>query len=265
MSKDKDQQPKADSRDKSPGELFGGFLVAAAIMAVGIFLMAFSPRMFAQDLQPNANARLYLPVLVDEYLTYWPEFKWPEKLAGQVDQETCPSQKSPKCWNPRTENINPKNNGEYGFGLSQLTNTNKYDNFKEVTTKYQGLKSWKWDDRFNPEYQLRTLIYMDRACARPYTKATEENQAKFAWSCYNGGQGSVLNDRKYCAQTPGCNPEVWDDNVETHSLKPRSKLGGYRLSAYDINREYVDSIWNRRWLRYEKVVAELVKAKTPRL
>lgn len=188
------------------------------------------------------NALLYLPVLAAEQKQLWPDLKIPAYLAAQIEKETCPGLKSPKCWNPKTENINPKNNGEYGFGLGQLTKTNKFDAFIEATERYDGLKSWKWEDRFNPAMQIRTLIYMDK---RGYTNLkgdTDDDKIAFALSAYNGGSGGVLLDKKYCAQIQGCNPFAWKGNVETNSVKAKTKLGGYSVSAFTINRGYVERI-----------------------
>lgn len=221
-----------------------------------VFLIATWPS--GVQAQVPEQSKQYLPVLVKAVGGIWPELSIPEYLAGQVEQETCASLKSSKCWNPRTENINPKNDGEYGWGLGQLTNTNRYNNFKDVTTKYAGLKAWKWEDRFNPEYQLKTMAYMDRTCAKPYLGETSESVSlQFALSCYNGGQGSVLKDRAYCAQVSGCDKNVWFGNVETHSLKARTKLSGYSVSAFDINRDYVRNIWTLRGPRYKEVVRQI--------
>lgn len=210
------------------------------------------------SLPPNVD--LYLPVLVAEYKANWFDLLWPEKLAGQVEQETCPSRKSKRCWNPKTENINPKNNGEYGFGLGQITNTNKYNNFDDVVQKYSGMKGWKWEDRFNPTYQLRALIYMDRAAYRVFTKSgvDAENALRFAFSSYNGGQGGVIKDRKFCAQFKDCNPNVWYGNVETHSVKAKTKLNGYSISAFTINRDYVANI-DKRAPKYKDRVRALIQ------
>lgn len=202
------------------------------------------------------NAQLYLPVLVQEIKANWPSLSVPHFLAGQVEQETCPSLKSAKCWNPKTENINPKNNGEYGWGLGQLTNTNRYNNFEEVTTRYSGLKTWKWEDRFNPEFQLRAMTLMDKSAFVTF-KTDELNALWFAFSAYNGGRMSVLNDQKYCAQIAGCDPKQWFGHVEVNSLKARTKLSGYRVSAFDINREYVRNIRTRA-VKYKPVVEQLI-------
>lgn len=172
----------------------------------------------------------------------WPDYSSPWYFASQVEQETCISATHRKCWNPKTENINPKNNGEYGWGLGQLTNTNKYNNFEDLKKRDSDFKSWKWDDRFNPEYQLRAMIFMDLAGYKPFKEADDYNRSAFMFSAYNGGTGGVLADRKYCRQVPGCNPELWFGNVETNSLKAKTKLAGYSVSAFHINREYVHNI-----------------------
>ena len=210
------------------------------------------------------NAVQYVPVVMAEIRQYWPTIVEPAFIFAQVEQETCPSLKHKKCWNPKTENINQKNNAEYGWGLGQLTNTNKYNNFEEVTHKYAGLKTWKWEDRFNPTYQIRTLIYMDKNSYQVFKNAEELNRFAFALSAYNGGLGGVLTDRKYCAQFKECDPEIWEGHVETHSRKARTNLGGYRISAYQINREYVYNIMNVRFQKYQAFIknAETLSPKT---
>lgn len=206
------------------------------------------------------NAQLYLPVLVQVIKEVWPELqtKYVKYIAAQPEQETCPSLKSPRCWNPKTENINPKNNGEYGWGLGQMTNTNKFNLFQEATTKYSGLKGWKWENRFDPTYQLKAMAYQDRTNYNVFKNASDDNKLAFAFSAYNGGLGGVLNDRKYCANVPGCDKEVWFGNVETHSLKARMNLKGYSISAYQINRDYVHNIWYVRPQKYEAIVNSLM-------
>jgi hypothetical protein len=201
---------------------------------------------------PEVKARIsaYLPILKEERAAYWPNMRQPAYLAAQVEQETCASLKHKKCWNPEAQNINPKNDGEIGWGLGQLTNTNRYNNFEMVTTKYPGLKPWKWEDRFNPRYQLRTMVLMDKSAFDVFKKEEEEDKLAFAFSSYNGGLGNVLKDRKYCAQISACNPAKWWGNVETHSHRSRTKLQGYSVSAYQINREYVHNIMKVRHQKY---------------
>ena len=197
------------------------------------------------------NAGLYLPVLVSEYKRYWSDMPYPHLLAGQVEQETCISLKSKGCWNPKTENINPKNNGEYGFGLGQLTKTNKFNAFEEAKARFDGVRDWKWENRFDPAYQLRTMIYMDKAAYKNLRGVTVEDKLAFTFSAYNGGVGGVLQSKKLCQQVPGCDPYRWTGHVAEQSLSKRT-LPGYRLTAFQINREYVHNIMHVRSEKYKE-------------
>lgn len=194
------------------------------------------------------NALVHLPVLVQEAALNWPEYHHIHYLAGQVEQETCPSLRSKKCWSPRAE---LKTDREYGFGLGQITITSKFNNFLEAKKLGYGLALWSWEDRYNPRYQLRTLVLMNRSAygrlkfiASPY----ERNAMMF--SAYNGGMGGVLNDRKVCQAIKGCDPNKWFGNVAEHSLKNKTKVQGYGKSFFDINREYVVNVMRVRSTKY---------------
>jgi membrane-bound lytic murein transglycosylase MltF len=80
----------------------------------------------------------------------------------------------------------------------------------------------------------------------------EDEKYKCMFSSYNGGVGSVINDSKLCAATDGCDPTRWTANIELNSYKARTNLAGYNLSAYKINRAYVDEITTpgKRSLKY---------------
>jgi membrane-bound lytic murein transglycosylase MltF len=82
--------------------------------------------------------------------------------------------------------------------------------------------------------------------------ASEADRLQMMFSAYNGGLGGIIKDRHYCRAIKGCNPDVWYGNVETHSLKPKTKLSGYSISAFSINRDYVHNIYDldKRRKRY---------------
>lgn len=201
-----------------------------------------------------AAALLYLSLLFGSVQTYAPEMVDDTPfLAGQVEQETCVSLKSSKCWSPRAENKMPSNNGEYGFGFGQITNTNSMDNFSYARSLHRDLRNWAWGDRFNPDMQLRALVLWDQRLYNVFDFAqTEQDRIAFMLCAYNGGQKGALRDRNICMSTPGCNPNVWFGNVEKHTWRNTKPSGGYRKSFFEINREYVRNIIKSRSPKYRQ-------------
>jgi len=197
------------------------------------------------DLPPRAVQ--YLPALKAEITTRWPDMPLPSALAAQVEQETCPSLKSAKCWNPRTE---LKTDREYGFGLGQLTVTSRFNAWEEVKTMDRGLAGWTWEGRYDPVLQLRALVVKDRFNWRRFPDAAGIDRLAFALAAYNGGVGGVMSDRRICMATSGCDPGQWFGHVEKTSLKARAKVQGYGKSFFDINREYVMNVLNVRRAKY---------------
>jgi hypothetical protein len=199
------------------------------------------------DLPPLALE--HLPTLAAEIRSYWPDMPQPPTLGAQVEQETCITLKSARCWNPRTE---LKTAREYGFGLGQITVTARFDNFKEAKKLDASLAAWKWEDRYNAAYQLRTMVLMDRNGFRRlgFIPAAAERLA-MAYGAYNGGLAGVLNDRRVCAATAGCDEDRWFGHVESTSLKAKIKAAGYGKSFFEINREYVKNIMQVRRPRYD--------------
>ena len=228
------------------GNLAAGVAWAGMAVLTGLLFLAFSGRAAASDLPPGAT--LYLPALQAEIGLHWPQVPVPATLAAQVEQETCVSLKSPRCWNPRTE---LKTSREYGFGLGQLTVTPRFDNFKEARKLDASLRDWQWADRTDPARQLRTMVLMDRAAFnRLQMVADPQARLAMAYAAYNGGLGGVLADRRLCAQVPGCDPGRWFGHVDAHSLKQKTKAHGYGQSFFDINRGYVRNIIFVRSARY---------------
>lgn len=202
------------------------------------------------------NAVTYLPVLVQEVCSHWEDAPHPVYLPAQVEQETCSSLKSKRCWNPRTE---LKTEREYGFGLGQITVTSRFNVFNEAKALDLSLKNWKWEDRYDPAYQLRTLVLMDRRNYNTFKLATSTTERMaFALAAYNGGVGGTLNDIKMCRATPDCDSSKWFGNVEHTSLKSRTKWQGYGQSFFEINRGYVHNIIH---VRFQKYQAEVTKQK----
>ena len=231
-----------------------GLVFLGLALLTGMLFLSLAGRAAAADLPPGAVT--YLPVLSLEQNTHWPGVPLRSALAAQVEQETCPSLKSPKCWNPRAE---LKTAREYGFGLGQLTVTPRFDNFKEARKLDASLRDWQFADRYDPSRQLRTMVLMDRAAYRRLAALVpgERERLAMAFSAYNGGLGGVLQDRRLCASIAGCDPGRWFDHVERHSLKARTKTAGYGQSFYDINRGYVRAVMFERRRRYAAFFGEV--------
>ncbi|UIS74650.1 endolysin [Morganella phage Mecenats66] len=202
-----------------------------------------------------ANAKKFLPVLVQNQKTYWPDAPIPDYMAGLVEQESCISLKHSKCWSPYAQ---LKTSREWGRGLGQVTTAYRadgsvrFDTQEELRKKFPELRGWttdRWDD---PDMQLRAIVLQNKMLFDKITwnKSPRERVA-FTLSSYNGGLGGVLQDRRYCSNISGCDPDRWFNNVEKNSLKSKKPWPGYGgKSAYEINREYVRLILDVRRQKY---------------
>lgn len=223
-----------------------GLVFLGLALLTGLLFLAFAGQARAGG--PPPRALTHLPTLDDEIKRGWPDSPGRSYFAAQVEQETCPSLTSKKCWNPQAE---LKTSREYGFGLGQLTVTKRFDNFAEARKLSPSLRDWQWQDRYDARRQLRTMVLMDRTGFRRLGVVGEDKERlAMALSGYNGGMGGVLADRRLCSQVPGCDPNRWFDHVERHSLKAKTAAKGYGKSFFSINREYVRAVMITRRPRY---------------
>jgi hypothetical protein len=176
----------------------------------------------------------------------WPEMEYPASLAAQIEKESL--------WDPKAALCIPKGTcaREYGFGFGQFTITPKFNAMEETKALHPSLKDWKYEDRFNVEKQMIGLVVKDRLHYRQCSKLMNPGLDTYscAFSAYNGGFGGVMADRRLCANTSGCNPQVWFKNVETQSTKAKEPLPGYGQSFYQINRGYVRALIIERPRKY---------------
>lgn len=225
-----------------------------ARLLLSIVLLVFGLTASAAQPVPK-NAVQYLPELVKSQRTIWPAAPLPSFLAAQVEQETCITLTHSMCWNPRAE---LKTSRENGVGLGQFTrayNANgsiRFDKISELAAAHSSLRDWSWEKRYDPHYQLIAIVEMNKAIyGRQRDAATTRDRLAFSLSAYNGGEGGVLQDRRLCANTQGCNPAKWDGNVAKTSLKSKVPKPGYGKSFFAINREYVTNVLDVRRPKYE--------------
>lgn len=221
-------------------------LIYTALLCASSALAAEVPR----------NALQFLPDLVVAQRSVWPSAPMPSFLAGQIEQESCITLSHSKCWNPRAE---LKTKRENGVGLGQFTRAfNKdgsirFDKISELAATHASLRGWSWARRYDPNYQLTAIVEMDKAIfGRQKGAASDRDRLSFTLSAYNGGESGVLQDRRLCANTPGCDPSRWLGHVADTSLKSRKPHPGYKKSFYAINREYVTNILDVRRPKYEQ-------------
>lgn len=202
-----------------------------------------------------AGATKYAPILVEKQHLRWPTAPEPWTLAGLIEQETCSSLRNSRCWNPHEE---LKTYREYGFGLGQVTiaynsdHSERFNEFTELQKKYVSLHSWTWENRYDPGYQLTAVIEMNLALWNKIPPAANDD-ARWAFTLvsYNGGLGALLQDRRLCANSYGCDNTLWFDNIETHSLKSRAPQKAYGgQSWYSITRSYVRNVLTVRRAKY---------------
>lgn len=224
-------------------------LVAIAIMLAGL-LMVFSPRAHAADL-PTGFLK-YGPVLKAEQMRLWPDHPAPALLASLVEQESCASLKSRRCWSPTAQ---LKTAREEGAGVGQITRayrvdgTVRFDALADLREQYDvELGELSWSTIYQrPDLQFRALVLMSRDSARQFRAAPA--MLEFGDAGYNGGPAGVQRERRACSLASHCDPGQWFGNVERHCLKSRAALYGGR-SACDINREHVRNVFQVRPAKY---------------
>lgn len=234
-------------------------LVIVMLVGVTMFLAVTNANATEKPFIPE-KAKIYLPALVSALnATNFPK-DYAESIAGQIEQETCYSLKHKKCWNPKTE---LKTSREYGFGLGQLTITDKFSGFDEVK-QYKELKDWQWEDRYNPEMQIRGIIIKNRIAynAIKWTVVNEYEKQAMMYAAYNGGVGGLLSDRRLTLSSGG-DTSKWFGGIELYSKKSKVPHPEYKVSFFDINRSYPKNILTVRMMKYKPWMEELAKNEAP--
>lgn len=237
---------------------FSGIIKVGRAVKIWILgFLLFSQLALGQNFIPD-NAKKYAPLLKKELINKWPEITPKNVFAGQIEQETCISLKHKGCWSPTVE---LKTSREYGFGIGQLTlaynkdGSERFNAFNDVKKLDKDLASWKWENRFDPSFQMRAMVIYDKSL---YSKIPNDVKEKlpFMFAMYNGGAGGILQDRRLCISTSGCNPNLWFGNVAKTSFKSKIKPKGYGQSFFDTNRGYPENIIHIRAPKYTNLMNE---------
>lgn len=224
---------------KDPGRVFLG----ACIVIAALLLALASGSARANSIPPGALQ--HLPTLGQEIARHWPTAPDWAILAGQVEKESCITLQHKRCWNPRAE---LRTDREQGVGFGQITRTARFDALAELKAQFrEELAGWAWDSPslYDPAYQLRALVLMDKRNFQAITGVVESDRMTMALVAYNGGLGGLASDRRVCQATAGCDPSRWWGHVERTSLKSRVAAKGYGKSFFEINRDYPRSIAQR--------------------
>lgn len=226
-------------------------------------LMLVSPFAAAQDVRTYIPPKAFplLPVYNQEVQRLMPGFEFPFYFPALTEHESCISLKHSKCFDARSE---LKTAREWGVGLGQITvayradGSVRFDKLTEMRNQYNSeLKELSWlTVKERPDLQIRAIVLMTRDSYKALFMVKDPLQRlKMADVAYNAGLGSVKKDRQLCGLRPGCDPQIWDGNVETNSQVSRKPIYGNR-SAYDISRNHVKDTTVIRLPKYQKYFTE---------
>lgn len=162
--------------------------------------------------EPSARAKRYLPALTGAFNAHWPTAPLRHITAGQIEQESA-------GWNPRAE---LKTSREYGFGLAQITITDRFDNFRAAQRIF---KDWKWEDRFNVKYQLGYAVITNRSNFKEVSRLFRDDDSRWRGSlvAYNAGYSTVLQRRALAIRT-GRPPDRWVGGLDQVKMPYERKL-----------------------------------------
>lgn len=170
----------------------------------------------------------------------------PEVPAAQVEQESS--------WKQKAE---LKTSREYGFGLTQITVTSRFNNFIEAQ-RVTGLGT-DWEHRFDPTFQLTYMVLTDKSNFTLSKKFFDLPKDQIAGMCisYNAGPGR-LSFRKAAALTvnkAGAKVDIrkWFGGLDSvHS--PAEDRILYDTPLWKAVNQYPDNIINKRAPKYKGLI-----------
>lgn len=230
--------------------------VGFAVASIGVAAFVLPAHAFNLRTDIPAHARPHLPVLSAQVKELLPGFAEPAYFGALIEHESgCPAIKR-MCWSPTAR---LKSAREEGAGLGQLTRAYRADGslrFDALTESKRldprGLNELRWDTVYQrPDLQLRVVVLMTRQNWNRVGKLTTDPVFRLELTdlAYNAGLGRVLNDRRACAATTGCDVNRWAGHVERTCTASTKALYGTR-SACDISRHHVHDVVHVRTPKY---------------
>lgn len=214
------------------------------LLSVVLLILSYNVHAVNVNTYIPEKAKLYLPVVKKEQITYFSTIPTPEYFGGLIEQESCISLTHSRCWSPSSK---LQTSRELGIGLSQLTKAYKedgsirFDSLKAIRDAHKAeLKEMAWDNiAVRPDLQIRSMILMAKDnYARLYEITDPKERLYMTDAAYNQGLGGVFRDRRLCSLSSNCDAKKWFKNVELSCGASKRKLYGDR-SACDISRQHV--------------------------
>ena len=220
-----------------------GLALIALAITLSALLGLFSRQAHAEGIPRQAEA--LLPVLQAEIHREWPGHVMPNYFGGLIEHESGPCPTGRKCWLPTAQ---LKTAREEGAGLGQLTRAytvdgrTRFDALAEMRAAHPALAELDWATIYHrPDLQLRAVVLKSRDDWRWIGPGA---RIEFVDLAYNAGRGRLLQDRRACAMTAGCDPTQWTGHVEKTCTASRVPIYGTR-SACDISRHHVADVLAR--------------------
>lgn len=222
-----------------------------------------------QALGQSINVKTYIPpraielmpIVLNEADRLMPNIIHREYFMALGEQESCIHLKHPKCFNPKAELFNSREQGSGIFQLTRAWDVNgklRFDTLQSLRNQYRDeLRELSWDNiKLRPELQIRSMILLVRSSYVRYQDIPDTyERLKFVDPAYNGGDRDVGRARSACKLAAGCNPKIWFNNVERYnpkSLKPFKAYGNKSLRQ--INNEHVSNVFNIRIHKYKAYI-----------
>ena len=210
------------------------------------------------------QAYQFFPAIIEESNRHTPDIYGPYFYGALIEHESCLNLKHKRCWNPKSELLNSR---EEGVGLFMITRTwnpdgsERFDTLSDLRKQYMDeLRELSWlNVRQRPDLQIRSGILLTKNSLKTLRSVEDPLERLYMVdTAHNMGIGRIAKDRRTCGLAAGCNPQLWRGHVEkycTASRKPMPQYGG--RSPCDIGRNHSKDVIELRMPKYEKAFKSL--------